>query len=594
MPKGSAAMTGFMSYPTPKAHNIPHQTHAAPQNPVVRGTLLHYLSSVVLSVPLLPWVLWNNAGFNSLRKTRELDNMESRFDPTVILLPRDGEVPINYNAVDIDQLRALRAGAQGRFYSIVDFHRAYSSGQTTPSDVVEALLPLIRRDIESRSPHSTAFVDTKVDLVRRSAEASTKRWKDGKQLGVLDGIPFALKDEMDAKGYKRFCGTTKDMTKGKEVETSWCARKLEEAGAVLIGKVNMHELGMDTTNNNPNWGTPLNPYNSKYYTGGSSGGSAYVVGSGIVPFAVGSDGGGSVRIPSNYCGVYGLKPSHGRVSIAPTISPANSTVVQGPLAANMVDLQIAYQVLAQPDPSHISSRQFAPPASGQVPRTKLIGIPREWFDRADPVVQEACLSAIQYFQSELGYEVIDVSIPLTHEGQLAHAMTILAECAAAEPDLSYLTAPNKILLKVAQQTSATDLLLAQKLRHLLMQHLADLYKRYPGIIIVTPTTPNPGWPIGDGDLQYGVSNGNMQVRNMEYVWLANFTGVPCIQFPVGYAEPVQGEGRIPMGLSGHGEWGSEDALIEFGFDGEAWLNKGYQGGRQMPKKWVDVLAKAAV
>lgn len=110
---------------------------------------------------------------------------------------------------------------------------------------------------------------------------------------------------------------------------------------------------------------------------------------------------------------------------------------------------------------------------------------------------------------------------------------------------------------------------------------------------MTPTTPNAGWPIGEGELTHGMTDGNMQVRNMEYVWLANFTGVPCIQFPVGYVEATKGEGKIPVGMMGHGEWGSEDELIEFGFDGEEWLARGYEGGRRRPEGWVDVLGGKA-
>jgi len=349
----------------------------------------------------------------------------------------------------------------------------------------------------------------------------------------------------------------------------------------------------DTTNNNPWWGTPLNPYNPSYYCGGSSGGPAYSVSSGLIPFALGSDGGGSVRIPSNYCGLYGLKPSHGRVSIAPLHNAGKSVTVYGPLASNMADLEVFYRVLAQPDPDQYVSNLFAAPRLLGQKRDKVLGICRPWFDRADPVVQEACQDALRWFTSELGYTIVDVSIPLLHEGQLAHAMTILAEGAASTKSVANLTPANKVIMRVAQQTPATDFLLAQKLRHLLMQHLAHLYKQHPGLIIVTPTTPNAGWPIKDGELAYGMSDGNMQLRNMEYVWLANFTGVPCIQFPVGFVEgsggKEHGKGKVPVGLMGHGEWGCEDALVEFGFEGEKWLGEGYKGGRLRPEGWVDVL-----
>ncbi|KAF2677565.1 glutamyl-tRNA amidotransferas-like protein subunit A [Lentithecium fluviatile CBS 122367] len=583
----------YANYPPAQAHEIPYRAPPAPQNPVVKGALLHYLANIVAAVPGLPSLLWSNAGFTSLRKLKEIEKIDPRYDPTVTPIPKSGDkAPTSHTHVT--KLRAPPSNADGRFYSIADFHDAYKNGRLTPVDVVEAILPLIRRDVENRSSHSTAFVNSRVDLVMQAAEASTKRWKEGNPLGILDGVPFGVKDDVNVKGYGRYIGTKRDYNEGKEVETSWCVRKVEEEGAVLVGKLNMHELGMDTTNNNPWWGTPLNPYNPNYYCGGSSGGPAYAVSSGLIPFAIGSDGGGSIRIPSNYCGLYGLKPSHGRVSIAPLHNAGKSVTVYGPISNNMGDLEVFFRVLAQPDPSQHASSQFAPPKPVSTPRNKTIGICKGWFDRADPIVQEKCQDALRYFTSELGYEIVDITLPFLYEGQMAHAMTILAEGATSTKNISNLTPANKILMRVAQQTPATDFLLAQKLRHVFMQHLAHLFAQHPGLVIVTPTTPNAGWPIGDGELAYGMTDGNTQVRNMEYVWLANFTGVPCIQFPVGFVEgKAKGErkGKVPVGMMGHGDWGCEDALVEFGFDGERWLHEGCEGGRLRPEGWVDVLEK---
>jgi len=255
----------------------------------------------------------------------------------------------------------------------------------------------------------------------------------------------------------------------------------------------------------------------------------------------------------------------------------------------MADLEISYRVLAQPNPSSFPSSHFSPPRAHTGPRKKIIGIYEPWFDRADPPVQEACRSALRYLQSELGYEVIDISIPLLQQGQVAHAMTILVEGVDLKDSIWNLTPANKILTSVARQTPTVDFLLAQRVRTVLMEHLAHLFEKHPGLIIVTPTTRNAGWPIEDGELTYGISNANMTVKNMEYIWLANFTGIPCIQFPVGYAEGVKGKGPVPIGLCGQGEWGSEDALIEFGFDGEKWLHDGRVGGKPRPDGWLDVL-----
>ncbi|KAL6708837.1 hypothetical protein ACN47E_002244 [Coniothyrium glycines] len=583
-------ITRFLNYPTPKSHEVPFEAGPPAQNPVFKGATLNYLSYLVAAVPLVPWALWSNAGFSTLRKCKKLDGIDPRYDPTVVPLCQPGDEATATSTKTFES-RPVPSSSAARFYSIKDFHDAYASGALTPLDVVEALLPLITRNAQTkdRSP-ATAFMESNVELIRKAAEASAQRWKSGKPLGILDGVPFGVKDDLSVKGYKRYIGTTHDYSEGGTKETSWCAKKVEEEGAILVGTLTMHELGMDTTNNNPNWGTPLNPYNNSYYTGGSSGGAASAVAHGLIPFAIGSDGGGSVRIPSCYCGLYGLKPSHSRVSVSPMPDAGKSVTVRGPLASSMADLEISYRVLAQPNPSSYPSSHFSAPRKHTGPRNKVLGIYKPWLDRADPIVQEACHSALQYLQSALGYRVIDITLPLLHQGQLAHAMTILAEGASSTTQSLYaLTPPNRILMSVARQTPATDFLLAQRVRTMLMEHLAHLFHTHPGLVIVTPTTPNAGWPIEDGELTHGVTNGNQQVRNMEYVWLANFTGVPCIQFPVGYVQGVKGEGKVPVGLSGHGEWGSEDALIEFGFDGERFLHEGSGEGRVMPGGWVDVL-----
>ncbi|KAK1908244.1 hypothetical protein P3342_013564 [Pyrenophora teres f. teres] len=582
--------SSFINYPAPKAYDIPFKAPPPGNNPVLKGPLLQHLSTLVAAVPFVQSYLWSNAGFASLRKLKEIDGVDIRYDPTVIPLAQPNDpAPANYT--DASNLRAPPdSGANGRFYSIKDFHDAYLSGALTPTDVVEHLLPLIRRDVPQRTPYSTAFMDTKVDLVRAAAAASTQRYKLGQPLGVLDGVPFGVKDDVQVNGYRRYIGARHDVSNGGEGETSFCARALEKEGAILVGTLTMHELGMDTTNNNPIWGTPVNPYNTCYYTGGSSGGPASAVSHGLIPFAIGSDGGGSIRLPSNYCGIYGLKPSHSRVSMAPMADSTSSVTTHGPIAANMSDLAISYRVLAQPDPSTFPSSHFRAPNPHTSHRPKVVGIYKPWLDRADGPVQEAIYAALGYFEKQLGYEVIDVTIPLTTDGQLAHAMTIMAEGATAYKHSVYdLSAPNRILLSVGRQTPASDFILAQRVRNLQMQHLAHLFQKHPGLIIVSPTSPNAGWPIDPKDLSHGVSDANMQLRNMEYVWFANFTGVPCIQFPVGYVQGVRGEGRVPMGLCGHGEWGGEEGLLEFGFDGERFLHEGVEGGRIMPGGWVDVL-----
>ena len=112
------------------------------------------------------------------------------------------------------------------------------------------------------------------------------------------------------------------------------------------------------------------------------------------------------------------------------------------------------------------------------------------------------------------------------------------------------------------------------------------------MVIVTPTSPIAGWHIsgGDADLKYGVSDANMSVRNMEYVWLANFTGCPALSIPVGMVDPKEDDGKVPVSLMGMGEWGSEDALLEWGRVGESWTTQ--EKTITKPKSWVDILGLA--
>ena len=344
----------------------------------------------------------------------------------------------------------------------------FLSGQLTPLAVAESLLPLIRRDFTPISRHATAFISTHVQAVLDAARASTLRYKDGKPLSIFDGVPTAIKDDCDVKGYRSTNGRKKNDALIKICEeTTWPVKQWEEAGAVIIGKANMHELGADTTNNNPNWGTPRNPHNEMYYTGGSSGGPAYAVSAGLVPFAYGSDGGGSIRLPSSYCGVYGLKPSHGRME-----DTESTVTVTGPIAATMSDLEIAYRIAATPNPSDPVCSLFATPQASLFSQPKVIGIYKEWFNRADPAVLELCNKVLTYCKDRLGYEIVDITIPYVTEGQLAESFTILTEMSVRALShvknpkdwLKDLTPANKVLIAVGAQTPGPDYLLAQQLR----------------------------------------------------------------------------------------------------------------------------------
>jgi Asp-tRNA(Asn)/Glu-tRNA(Gln) amidotransferase A subunit family amidase len=544
-----------------------------------------------------------------------LDQWSARYDPTVIPVHIDEQSTSSVASLPIPEAR--RKGKAG-YYTSADYHALYQSGDLTPTAVVDSLLSVTRRDTKPPGKHSVAFLECAVEKVRAAAEASTQRYKDGKPLGPLDGIPVTVKDEVHMEGYRRTLGTKMDFTGEFAGSTSWCVKKWEEAGAIVIGKSTMHELGLDTTNNNPNFGTPKNPHNPNYYCGGSSGGSGYAVGAGLVPIALGADGGGSIRIPSSFCGVWGLKPSHSRVSGFPTVGLASTVGVLGPIAASIDDLALAYRIMATPAPPSEDAKSGAFPnplselnshPAHSRPRNKTIGIMREWIDRAEPAVRAVFDRALDFYGKH-NYTIIDISIPYIPEGARAHVLTIMAEIASglSPSQIKHLTAPNKVLVSMGMyQISGQDFLAAQRLRSLLMSHLGFLFQKHPGLLIFTPTSPIPGWKIagGDADLARGVSDGKSSVRNMEYVWLANFTGCPAISCPAGYAE--DNGHRVPIGVMAMSEWGSEEDLIAFARHGEGILdlpgNKGSlpESGEQtvgltIPRGpesvWEDVITNA--
>ncbi|KAK0509285.1 hypothetical protein JMJ35_008656 [Cladonia borealis] len=582
---------GYYGYP--EAKEGPNTTYSNQQasNPVLRGIPLAIAGSLVTHLNLVSSFLWSNAGFNSLRRL-DLEDYEPRYDPTVIPKAKNESTTANAGSGSTVDHAVYINGPKypnRHYYTIADYHSAYESGKLTPTAVAQALLDLVPK-------HKAAFLDVKKDQVLAAAEASTQRYKDGNSRSMLDGVPVSVKDEVDLKGHSKSMGSSTDYTNPQDV-TSWCVRKWEEAGAVIVGKLNMHEQGLDTTNNNPITGTPLNPHNPHYYTGGSSGGSAYATAAGLFPVTLGADGGGSIRIPAAYCGVYGLKPSHARVSGSPTIGLAQSTGVLGPIASSMADLEYAYRIMSAPNPSSTHSSAFPSPTTRipTPPSQKLIGIYKPYFTTGvDPSVLSACNAALSYFSNHGNYHIIDIHLPYLPQGQLAHAMTILSEISSELTSLSSLTPANKILISVGKQTPATDFLLAQRLRNLLMQHLAFLFQKHPGLLIVTPTTPNAGWHISGGaaDLKYGVSDANMSLRAMTYVWMANFSGCPSLTIPVGRARPKEGEGMVPVGLMAMGEWGGEEGLMEWGRVGEEWAWREGPEGMGKPGVWEDVLGLA--
>ncbi|KUI58690.1 Fatty acid amide hydrolase [Cytospora mali] len=571
-------------------------------NPALRGLPLAIGAAIVTRSTAIQRLLYSNAGFSKLRSAEGLDKQRWRFDPTVIpLSDSDSNSPPTPPTFEEDLLTPQPADLEGRWSSFADYHALYKSGEVTPLQVVEALLPLINRDVANPTEHSKAWLDIHVDEVLASARASTARWAAGKPLGILDGVPFGVKADVDVKGYVNTLGMKP--AKGYDYFGRPCARslwpveKLEEAGAVMVGKMNMHEIGMDTTGCNPCTGTPVNWYNREYYPGGSSSGAGSSLGAGVVPLCVGTDAGGSIRIPPAVAGQYSIKTSHARTA------DINSTMcIVGPMASNVADLKIAYRIMAQPDPEDPVTGIFAPskipdPNGGE---KRYIGLCRPWINQSSPEVLEFFNKAVEHYTKTLGYEAVDIDLPLLREGQIAHGATCLAEAAdhardRVGPDsstrgqhwLDLLSPANQVMAAVGSQTTANDLMKFGQVRGVIMSHLAHLFGRYGrGLLIASPMLPDVGYEVTAGDQAYGFTDGNRSLRSMMYAWLANTSGCPAATVPVGYAEAgSRGGGRLPVGMLAMGMWGEEERLLAWAAEGERYLRGPVEG-------WVDVIGLA--
>ncbi|KAK6069643.1 glutamyl-tRNA amidotransferase subunit a [Seiridium cupressi] len=594
-----ASAQRFLGYP--KAREGPKTPYAGTEEqvPVLRGWLLVAFANVITRSSWLAKSTWRDAKFGAAKDIPGLDDYDWRLQPVVTPLSSvDGQTKPEITS---DLLLRQPEDRAGRFYSAADYHELYNSGKLTPVQVAEALLPLIARGQDPPAKYELAWAVTQEETVLKAARASAERYAKGQPLSVLDGVPFGVKDDLDVEGYishKGLAPTEHHPFFKPAKETIWPVKQLEAAGAMMISTLAMHELGSDVNGCNPRWGTPVNWNNKAYYPGASSSGAGSALCAGLVPIAVGTDAGGSIRIPSAFCGQYGLKPTLHRV-----YTMKSSICVIGPMASNVSDLTIAYRLISASNPDDITQSAFAPSIPRSPTAKRYIGVYNDWFDRASPAVLEATKNAIAYLTNKLDYELVDIHIPYVQEAQAAHSAWALVEAVDHQrtrvpkwynsDPLSMVNHPNKCVQTMGALTSGVDMVKSGQLRQLLMEHLSFLFKKYPGLLILTPTVPDAGWKIHPGDQAYGFVDGPMTFRTMMYIWLANSTGCPAISSPIGYAEPEQGEGRLPIGLMATGEWGAEEQLLSFAKDAETYLNEVYEGGRSRPKDWADVIGLAS-
>jgi Asp-tRNA(Asn)/Glu-tRNA(Gln) amidotransferase A subunit family amidase len=446
----------------------------------------------------------------------------------------------------------------GPFATARDYAAAYRRGTVTPVEVAGRILAGIAESDQGPLP-LRAFIANDREDVMAQARASAERIRAGRPLSILDGVPVAVKDELDQAPYPTHAGTS--FFGVAPARDSTVVARLRLAGALLIGKATMNELGLDPCGFNARFGTTRNPYNLEHDPGGSSSGPAAAVAAGFCPVSLGCDGGGSIRIPSSLCGLVGLKPTFGRVSEVGAAPLCPSVDVIGPIGATVEDVAIVYGLIAGPDPLDPRSR-FQPPVDLEGWHDPdlhglTFGKYTPWFEHAAPAVVAACEAMLEKLV-RAGANVREIEIPALDAMRIAHVASILCEQAANLQDrrehLRELSAPTRVTLALSHAFSAADYVQAQRIR---TQAIAAFERAFGEVdAILTPATAITAPPIPAGGTKAGWSDLSVTTEKMRYAYQANLTGHPAISFPVGY----DGNG-LPIGMQAIGHYWGERTLL---------------------------------
>jgi Asp-tRNA(Asn)/Glu-tRNA(Gln) amidotransferase A subunit family amidase len=441
--------------------------------------------------------------------------------------------------------------------AVLELHALYLSKTITPSDIAEALIEAIEES-ETMSPPLRAFIQVLPENIRAAAAESTARYAAGTPLSILDGVTFGVKDLLDVEGYQTTAGTSFLGSTRPVAGTIPGVIALVDAGAILAGKLNTHELGLGCTGLNPIHGTPRNPFNVDYHTGGSSSGSAAAIAAGLVAFAVCTDGGGSVRMPSSLCGLVGLKPTYQRVFTIPSFSITHTISSCSPMASTVRDCALLYAMLSNKGHSDASSiplplalPNLATPTTSALGLTA--GIHWAWFEHAQPEVVATCKQAVELLKNA-GLAIKPIVIPHLNELRTAHSGIIVGETRSniAEfisiPALrKQLTAETRVTLAIGDGFSAGMYVNAQKVRRRFDDAVRHIFKSEQIDFIITPTTPMVAPRIRPKSLVGGISDVSTTVSLMQFCQLANLIGIPAISVPVGRASSIHTDTSSPPG-----------------------------------------------
>ncbi len=383
----------------------------------------------------------------------------------------------------------------------------------------------------------------------------------GDDLGALHGIPIGLKDLFDLKGVRTTAGSIllKDNVAS---EDAFVTKRLRDAGAIFLGKLHMHEWAYGVTTINPHFGTTHNPWNLDHIVGGSSGGSGAALAAGLCMGALGSDTGGSIRIPASLCGAVGLKPTYSRVSVRGVIPLAWSLDHVGPMARSVADVALLFSVIAgqdNNDPYSSEDSEFRSQKLEVGDRSKFrVGIPDEsFFTDLNPETKSAIESAIATIK-DLGFAISQIDLSGADEASNASTKILQAEAAAYHHD-RMLNQADQIgidvltRLKTGEDVSGIDYANARRLQVKWIHQMRQLFESIDAIVL--PATPMPAMRIDEAD-PIKLSRGNLT----RFTRMFNLSGNPAIVLPCGFTAD-----GLPIGLQIVGGYGQEEKILQLAY-----------------------------
>jgi len=436
-------------------------------------------------------------------------------------------------------------------------------------------------DIKKRNNDINAFLTVSADYALKKAKEVDAMIASGKNLSPLAGVPIAIKDNISTLGIETTCASK--MLEGYIPPfNATVINKLEAAGLVIVGKLNMDEFAMGGSTETGFMGVTRNPYDKTRVAGGSSGGSAVAVAAGLVPLALGSDTGGSIRQPSSFCGVYGFKPTYGAVSRYGVAAFASSMDQVGPIAGNIDDCAALLEIISGPDERDTTNTikkpfEFKPNKSAKLDGLK-IGLPRNYVDICTDVdVKNAIITAAKDFE-KLGAKATEFDMPYTEEAVRAYSIIACAEgssnmskfdgltCGNQNPNAKTLSEIYKLSraegfgAEVKRRIMIGSFVLssgnyedyfakAQKVRTLVKDAYNKLFAKYD--IILAPVSPTTAFKLGESAKDPLAYLGDI------FTVPANLAGLPSISIPCG--KDKQG---LPIGMQLTGKAFDDGKLIE--------------------------------